>query len=89
VLNGSVPQLVQSYDTKYKYIFLDLATHEMINGRFLTISSQFFRYLHKYISQDRVSDGHFEMLNRSEPQLVQKVMMQNANVAATNRQEDM
>ena len=24
----------KSYDTKYKYIFLDLATHEMINGRF-------------------------------------------------------
>ena len=31
----------KSYDTKCKYIFLDLATHEMINGRFLTISSQF------------------------------------------------
>ena len=31
----------KSYDSKWGYIFLDLATHEMINSHFSTIYSQF------------------------------------------------
>ena len=61
-----------SYDTKRKYIFLDLAIYEMINGRFPTISSQFC-YLLNYLSLNWGSDGHFEVLNRCEPQLLQKL----------------
>ena len=32
-----------------------------------------FRHLHEYLSQNWGSDGHFEALNRSIPQLVQKL----------------
>ncbi len=64
----------KSYDTKCKYIFLDLATLEIINGRFLTISKQFSAIsVHKYLSQNWGSDGHFEILNRSQFWLVQKL----------------
>ena len=42
------------------------AVFTIILRRFLVIFST-------YLSQKRGSDGHFEVLNRSEPQLVQKL----------------
>ena len=70
---GLYLNLFKSYDTKCKYFFLDLATHEIMNARFSTISSQFSAIYIKKISQKWGSDGHFEVLNRSEPHLVQEL----------------
>ena len=48
----------------------------LTNSSFTTISSQISAiYIHNYLSQKRGSDGHFEVLNGSVPQLVQKLCM--------------
>jgi hypothetical protein len=40
-----------------------------INDRVTTISGHFFCHLYVHLSQNWGSDGHFEVLNRSKPQL--------------------
>ena len=50
----------------------------MINGCFTNISGHFrpfFWQLCDYISQNWGSDGHFEVLNRSKPWLIQKLWL--------------
>jgi hypothetical protein len=47
----------------------------MINGRFTTISGHFFWQLYDYISQNWGSDNPFEVLNRSKPWLMQKLLL--------------
>ena len=39
----------------------------------MAVFQPFSCYLHKYLSQNRGSDGHFEVLTGSVPQLVQKL----------------
>ena len=38
----------------------------MLNGRFKTTSGHFICQLHEYLSQNLGSNGHFEVLNKSE-----------------------
>ena len=43
-------------------------------GQFTTISGRFFaNYIHKYLSQNLGSDGHFEEVNVSKSQLNQNL----------------
>ena len=56
-------------------IFVYLLYIGPINGYFTTISGHFFRQLLKYLSQKWGSDGHFEVLHRSKPWLIQKLWL--------------
>ena len=51
----------------------------LINGHFRTIFWSFFGQLHSCLSKNRVSDGHFEVLDMSKSKLVQIFLFMPAN----------
>ena len=56
------------------YVETDAQNLRLINGRFTTNFIIFFaNYILKYLSQNWDSDSHFEVLNWSKSQLVQKL----------------
>ena len=50
----------------YWFLEGDSQNLQMLNGRFKTTSGHFICQLHEYLSQNLGSNGHFEVLNKSE-----------------------